>query len=342
VTPQPSPPHDIPGVLTIESGVALFVALRYHCASLVQLPEDKLANVEILATKTHTSVMSHQTTKPLPVCEYCRDRKIKCEFYQDPCRECRILGLECVRTSAIRFKHHLGGGSSEGQAFPSRQVWTLPKTALRYHDETPELIDMYDGNESSYRPSVLPGGELRSNTSAKRVQTASDQHNVATNMSPNLSSEALMNNFRSPQNSTALGAESQNYESPWAQSVDSQFVRNAEPVIALSATEALLLRNYTENMALWADGTDPGRSFELEASRRAITNPILLYAIVNRHRLDQDPVALEYQSMCLQLLIPAISGPDPVDDSARAAVAILRQNEEMDGKLLPKFPARIS
>jgi hypothetical protein len=91
-------------------------------------------------------------------------------------------------------------------------------------------------------------------------------------------------------------------------------------------------------MALWADGTDTGRSFELEASRRAITNPMLLYAIcafssrhINRHRLDQDPVALEYQSMCLQLLIPAISGPDPVDDSARAAVAILRQNEEMDG-----------
>ena len=293
--------------------------------------------------------MSRQTTKPLPVCEYCRDRKIKCEFYQDTCRECRILGLECVRTSAIRFKHHHGGGSSEGQEFPSRQVWTLPKTALRYHDETPELIDMYDGNESSYRPSILPGTEPRPNTSAKRVQTADEQHRGATSMTTIHSSELLMDNFRSPQNSTALGADSQNYESPWAQSVDSQFVRNAEPVIALSATEALLLRNYTENMALWADGTDPGRSFELEASRRAITNPILLYAIcafssrhVNRHRLDQDPVALEYQSLCLQLLIPAISGPDPVDDSARAAVAILRQNEEMDGKLLSDICARLS
>jgi hypothetical protein len=315
----------------------------------VQLFEDTFVISKVIVTEIHASAMSRQTTKPLPVCEYCRDRKIKCEFYQDPCRECRILGLECVRTSAIRFKHHHGGGSSEGQEFPSRQVWTLPKTALRYHDETPELIDMYDGNESSYRPSILPGTEPRPNTSAKRVQTADEQHHGATSMTTIHSSEVLMDNFRSPQNSTALGADSQNYESPWAQSVDSQFVRNAEPVIALSATEALLLRNYTENMALWADGTDPGRSFELEASRRAITNPILLYAIcafssrhVNRHRLDQDPVALEYQSLCLQLLIPAISGPDPVDDSARAAVAILRQNEEMDGKLLPDICGRLS
>lgn len=320
-----------------------------HSAYPVQLFEDSSANAEIFATDTHKCVMSRQTTKPLPVCEYCRDRKVKCDFYQDPCRECRILGLECIRTSAIRFKHHLGGGSSEGQDFPSHQVWTLPKTALRYHDETPELIDMYDGNDLSYLPPGASGAEPRPNTSAKQVPTAIEQHDVATSTTPMPSAEVSMDDFRSPQNSTAPGANSQNHESPWHQSVDSQFVRNAEPVIALSATEASLLRNYTENMALWADGTDPGRSFELEASRRAITNPILLYAIcafssrhVNRHRLDQDPVALEYQSMCLQLLIPAISGPDPVDDSARAAVAILRQNEEMDGKLLlnnfPKLP----
>jgi hypothetical protein len=206
---------------------------------------------------------------------------------------------------------------------------------------------MYDGSDTAFGPSGVIGGDPKSNTSAKRIQTANEQHDVATNTNPMHLSEVLMNNFRSPQESAAPGAGSQNYDSPWAQSVDSQVVRNADPVIALSANEALLLRNYTENMALWADGTDPGRSFELEASRRAITNPMLLYAIcafssrhVNRHRLDQDPVALEYQSMCLQLLIPAISGPDPVDDSARAAVAILRQNEEMDGKLLSNIPAR--
>jgi hypothetical protein len=317
-------------------------------ASSGQLSEDSITTEEAVAAERHASVMSRPITKPLPVCEYCRDRKIKCEFYQDPCRECRIVGLECVRTSAIRFKYHLGSGSSEGQKFPSHQVWTLPKTALRYHDETPELIDMYDGSDTALGSSGMVGGEPRSNTSAKNIPTANEQHEVATNRNPMHLSEVLMDNFRSPQDSTAPGASSQNYDSPWAQSVDSQLVRNTEPVIALSANEALLLRNYTENMALWADDTDPGRSFELEASRRAITNPVLLYAIcafssrhVNRHRLDQDHMALEYQSMCLQLLIPAISGPDPVDDSARAAVAILRQNEEMDGKLLQGIPASV-
>jgi hypothetical protein len=92
-------------------------------------------------------------------------------------------------------------------------------------------------------------------------------------------------------------------------------------------------------MALWADDTDPGRTFELEASRRALSEPVLLYAIcafssrhMNRQQPEQDHVALEYQSLCLQLLIPAISGPQPADESVLAAVAILRQNEEMDGK----------
>lgn len=308
--------------------------------------------------------MSQPTTRPLPVCKYCRDRKIKCDFHQHPCRECRTIGLECVRTSAIKFKYHRSsGGSGEGQKFPSRQVWTaLPRTALRYHDETPELIDLYDGDESAHGYHGATGGNLRSGTSPKRAQTTDEEREMGVNMAstrprehppavesplPQLhSSEVLMSSTRSPQDWTAWGANtttpsSQNFESPWAQSVDSQLSnRNAEPVLSLSAAEALLLRNYTENMALWADGTDPGRSFELEASKRAITDPILLYAIcafssrhINRHRLDNDPVALEYQSMCLQLLIPAISGPEPVGAAARAAVAILRQNEEMDGKL---------
>jgi len=301
--------------------------------------------------------MSGPTTKPLPVCEHCRDRKVKCDFHQHPCRECRAVGLECVRTAAIKFKHH-----GEGQEFPSCQVWTtLSKTTLRYHDETPELIDLYDGKDADYGPQGAMGSQSRSNTSAKRVQTPGENNEVTENITsiqPRRNSpaagnprsqehphELLMNNSRSPQYWTVPVANtttpsSQNFGSPWAHSVDSQLTnRDTEPVISLSANEALLLRNYTENMALWADGTDPGRSFELEASRRAITNPILLYAIcafssrhINRHRLDQDPAALEYQSMCLQLLIPAISGPNPVDDSARAAVAILRQNEEMDGK----------
>ena len=134
---------------------------------------------------------------------------------------------------------------------------------------------------------------------------------------------------------------SQAHVSPWAQSVDSDHAAASrlELTRPLSEMEAMLLRNYTENMALWADDTDPGRTFELEASRRALSEPVLLYAIcafssrhMNRQQPDQDHVALEYQSLCLQLLIPAISGPQPVDESVLAAVAILRQNEEMDGK----------
>ncbi|KAF2160099.1 hypothetical protein M409DRAFT_70637 [Zasmidium cellare ATCC 36951] len=97
------------------------------------------------------------------------------------------------------------------------------------------------------------------------------------------------------------------------------------------------MRNFIENVALWADGPDPNRSFELEASRIAMREPVLKHAIcafssrhLNRHDVNNVAEALEHQSRCLELLIPAVSGQRPVSDGVLAAVAILRQNEEMD------------
>lgn len=262
--------------------------------------------------------MSNAVPKPLPVCEGCRARKIRCDFYNETCGECSKIGMECVRTPTFTFKYHYGNKSKEATTFPSRQVWTLPKTALRYHDETPGIIDMYNVDTPA---TTLPA-------EATREAALHHTHSVSAIESPPAQ----------PQSPISVA---QAQVSPWGQSVNSDHITaRLELTHPLSETDALLLRNYTENMALWADGTDPGRTFELEASRRALAEPVLLYAIcafssrhANRHRTDQDHLALEYQSMCLQLLIPAISGPELVDESVLAAVAILRQNEEMDGKL---------
>ncbi|KXL48246.1 MAG: hypothetical protein FE78DRAFT_142388 [Acidomyces sp. 'richmondensis'] len=103
-------------------------------------------------------------------------------------------------------------------------------------------------------------------------------------------------------------------------------------------SEAILIRNFAENMALWTDVTDPARSFELEVPRRALTEPVLRHAVCAfsaRHyfrsrKEDGKSIALDYQNKCLELLIPAMSGRERINDNILTAVALLRQNEEMD------------
>jgi hypothetical protein len=53
---------------------------------------------------------------------------------------------------------------------------------------------------------------------------------------------------------------------------------------------------------------------------------------LNRHNQhDRDTEALEYHNKCLNLLIPTLSDPErQITEEIHAAVAILRQYEEMD------------
>lgn len=63
-----------------------------------------------------------------------------------------------------------------------------------------------------------------------------------------------------------------------------------------------------------------------------------IFAFSSRHldRQDSSDVteALQYHNCCVQLLIPALSGArEHITEDILAAVAILRQHEEMDGQL---------
>ncbi|KAM0429777.1 hypothetical protein ACHAPT_006383 [Fusarium lateritium] len=108
--------------------------------------------------------------------------------------------------------------------------------------------------------------------------------------------------------------------------------------MAFSPREAILIRNFTENMALWADATDLRRHFEIEVPRRSMYFPVLRYAVfafssrhLNRNKSDTTTEALEYYDKCLSLLIEAVAEQNgPVDEETLAAIAILRQYEEMD------------
>lgn len=130
---------------------------------------------------------------------------------------------------------------------------------------------------------------------------------------------------------------------------------SSRPIIPFTPREAVLLRNFTENMALWvsvpllwlfqdanklqADATDLRRHFEIEVPRRCVYFPVLRYAVfafssrhINRNMSDATTESLEYYDKCLSLLIDAVAEQNgPVDEETLAAIAILRQYEEMDG-----------
>ncbi|KAH6889652.1 hypothetical protein B0T10DRAFT_528917 [Thelonectria olida] len=113
---------------------------------------------------------------------------------------------------------------------------------------------------------------------------------------------------------------------------------SSPPAVPFTSQEAILMRNFIENMALWADVTDLKRHFEIEVPRRALCFPVLRYAVcafssrhLNRGKPDTSTESLEYYDKCLELLIEAVSGQGgTVEEEVLAAIAILRQYEEMD------------
>lgn len=290
--------------------------------------------------------------KPLPVCEACRLRKVKCDSVGVACKECVKSHMECRRTPAIRFKHqYLNSGSQNDLEFPPGQAWTLPTASLRYHDETPEIVDMYQkdsGSGGSFTAAFAhsPAVHVEAPSSSKeperlfRFEQAGNSNALphAGSLAAAQRSSVLSMEGSAVQSTHTPGVASNTTWEQHAGDARPSPLADSDPMV--SRDEAVLLRNFADNMALWADATDLGRSFEIEATKRALTNPVLLYAIcafssrhVNRDRPEKNDVALEYQNSCLQLLIPAISDPQTVDETTLAAVAILRQNEEMDGQL---------
>ncbi|CAI7654550.1 unnamed protein product [Penicillium glandicola] len=203
---------------------------------------------------------------------------------------------------------------------------------VRFHDETPEIASLYstiqDGqpaftNDPNCRVTVEPREELNSPSGllAQRPYAANEADQAdAWAQFPTSTIENASSSLSSP--------------------ISTRSRTSSKSLEPLSEREAILLRNFVENMALWADITDPQRHFETEASARALKEPVLRYAIFafsSRHldRQDNSDVteALQYHNRCVQLLIPALSGSrEQLTEDILAAVAILRQHEEMDGE----------
>lgn len=250
------------------------------------------------------------------VCEACRIRHRKCDWEDEACRQCKSIGLDCVRQPAFRFRYDalqkklprtFRSHSNDGS-------WQQP--GLTFYDETPGLHDIYDGWDAVH--AVLPSAAMQAQ---EEPNTAGATPVMETGLTP---FHTVISSNTSPLTATTF--------SPGAQAAGQS---------GFTPSEARLIRNFADNMALWNDNADPHRHFELEVPRLALSEPLLRHAVCAfsarhfyRHTPDRDAGAesLRHQSKCLELLIPAISGERPINDITLTAVALLRQNEEMDGE----------
>ncbi|CAG8278055.1 unnamed protein product [Penicillium salamii] len=237
-------------------------------------------------------------------------RHLKCDENELGCGLCQQAGVECDRSN-IRFRNGLSVPKEPKLAFPDLDSWPQLLGRVRFHDETADITSLYsvEGHSAFIDETPDNVSGLLPNTNV--ANELNQHHSIAGSHSPSTASSSLSNQLRSSR------------------------VRHP-----LSEREAILMRNFVENMALWADITDPRRHFETEVSVRAFKEPVLRYAIFafsSRHLNRQDnsdaTEALQHHNCCVQLLIPALSGPrDNITEDILAAVAILRQHEEMDGE----------
>ncbi|KAK4542336.1 hypothetical protein LTR36_006792 [Oleoguttula mirabilis] len=206
----------------------------------------------------------------------------------------------------------------------------MPPASFSFYDETPEVRAMYNvgtleesNQPNNTSPPLFGESNLANDPSPPFFPAASSV------TSTQLADDHAYPVYLSPPSDAAPNTSSGPLSSQW---------ESSRP---FTYSEARLVRNFVDKMALWCDATDPVRTFEVEVPCRALREPILRHAICAfsaRHfyRGERGEVgeaeALHHQNKCLELLIPAMSGCQSITESTLTAVAMLRQNEEMDGQ----------
>ncbi|KAI6879756.1 hypothetical protein KC360_g7726 [Hortaea werneckii] len=247
------------------------------------------------------------------VCEPCRIRHRKCDFESAVCKQCWTNDLECVRQPAIKFRYDAHQRALARRTDNVQRSLPPLKANVEFIDECPSLVAHYTGY-SAPEP-------IREDASQCQTAGTETEHGIDV-------TEAVINFQTAPVSNQTSPEDTLIY-------VTNDF----EAIAPFTEQEAHLIRNYAENMALWTDATDPLRSFELEVPRRALTEPLLKHAICafsarhyyrSQSGTSGEAEALDHQNKCLELLIPAMSGSQANSVSTLTAVAVLRQNEEMD------------
>ncbi|KAF9887002.1 hypothetical protein FE257_010618 [Aspergillus nanangensis] len=272
----------------------------------------------------------------------CRVRHLKCDTQLPTCIACKQAEVDCDRSFNVRFRQGLDLDHNIAHAFPGLELWLKPTGPFIIYDETPAIQGLYHVGISQSiceRDNVLEDIHAGLRVGEIDDSLVTLEHAIPTTpvgaAPDNLDEQATHfqisdltpepNIHYSPNNNPSTGASSEGHFLP------------AKQVTPFSEREATLMRNFVENMALWADVTDPQQHFAVDVPSRALREPILRFAIfafssqhINRQHNANIEEALNYHNQCLQLLIPILSGQGELNDVIFATVAILRQLEEMD------------
>ncbi|KAJ5784293.1 uncharacterized protein N7503_009505 [Penicillium pulvis] len=247
------------------------------------------------------------------------------DIHSQICQHCRSAGVQCDRT-IIRFRSGLALSKNQDDAFPDHQAWPRLHGKVRFHDETPEIVNLYLSSREDDHDHWIQNTEKSPSPEERNTRTPG--------LSPSTQQQHI--NHISPQRPHDPIDVSPSSVSFYSTSTTRT---SSKPFQPFTEREAILVRNFVENMALWADITDPNRHFEVDVPTRAFNQPVLRYAIFafsSRHlnrKTDNAAEALQYHNLCVQILIPALSDPEEhITEDILAAVAILRQHEEMDGE----------
>ncbi|UPL02515.1 hypothetical protein LCI18_013449 [Fusarium solani-melongenae] len=284
-----------------------------------------------------------RTSRVAVGCTACRARHVRCDKNMPACTSCVKAGIQCIRALQVRFRSGLD--STDEFAFSDNQVWVQPESnctrefllgdeltfQVEYCDETAQLSQIYETEDRE--PVQPPAADSAQCSFDLPIMDAPVERSPVFHTPPNM--------MVSPDTNGSDISESR-YRTRHLRDSSSLDLSprspSSRPAMPFTPREAILIRNFTENMALWADATDLRRHFEIEVPRRSMYFPVLRYAVfafssrhLNRNMSDTTTEALEYYDRCLSLLIEAVAEQNgPVDAETLAAIAILRQYEEMD------------
>ncbi|EWG47703.1 hypothetical protein FVEG_07755 [Fusarium verticillioides 7600] len=229
------------------------------------------------------------------------------------CTACRVRHVRCDKE------------------LPSCSACVKAGIDLEYIDETDRVSQDYEGQGQEDIP-------LTEDLTFVPDTTEIDQHaSTLAQISPASHVSQAMASLPGNSPASAQMTRRLRYSSELVRSPDSPYSRAP---MQFTTREAELVKNFTENMALWADATDINRHFELEVPRRSLYFPVLRYAVfafssrhLNRDKPDTSTEALEYYNSCLSVLIEAVDkASGHIDEETLAAIAIPRQYEEMDAE----------
>ncbi|KAI6867851.1 hypothetical protein KC323_g3309 [Hortaea werneckii] len=281
-----------------------------------------------------------------------------------PCSHCASLGIECVPQPSLKFRYHpLQKILSDGGSFTD--VWQRtsrsPRASLCFHDETPELLATYHQGEQPLTTEARQPPPSLPQDSPALAQSVGEDGGASVTLDNLIANQTIAEQQPSVIRADITQSFTVDYDhddddDDDDDNIDSTAGNNDDDdddddhhdddgLDGLSVTEALLLRNFTDNMALWTDVADPFRTFETVVSHLALTDLVIRHAICAfsaRHYYrcggggaanddgDGNSKALAYQNRCLNFLIPSMSDSSKMSPSVLTAVALLRQNEEMD------------